>query len=303
MRLVTFSSQQDRKPRIGVLRADGGRVVDLAAAAEAGDRTLSFDARDMVSLIAAGSAALAQVREIAAGAKSDLALAEVRLLAPIPRPRKNVFCVGWNYVEHFEEGAKARPHVKDMPEHPAFFSKAPTTVNGPYDDIPLHAGVTEKLDWEVELGLIIGTGGTNIRETDALKHVFGYTVINDVSAREVQRQHGQQWFKGKTLDGTCPMGPWIATADEMADPADLHIVCRVNGVVKQDSNTRHMYFKIPRLIQELSAGLTLEPGDILSTGTPAGVGHARTPPEFMKAGDVLETEIAGLGMLRNKIGS
>jgi 2-keto-4-pentenoate hydratase/2-oxohepta-3-ene-1,7-dioic acid hydratase in catechol pathway len=136
-----------------------------------------------------------------------------------------------------------------------------------------------------------------------MRHVFGYTVINDVSAREVQRQHGQQWFKGKTLDGTCPMGPWIATADEVADPADLHIVCRLNGVIKQDSNTRHMYFKIPRLIQELSAGLTLEPGDILSTGTPAGVGHARTPPEFMKAGDVLETEIAGLGMLRNKIGS
>jgi 2-keto-4-pentenoate hydratase/2-oxohepta-3-ene-1,7-dioic acid hydratase in catechol pathway len=189
-----------------------------------------------------------------------------------------------------------------MPAHPAFFSKSPTTVIGPYDRIPLHAGVTEKLDWEVELGVIIGKGGTNIKEADAFKHVFGFTVINDVSAREIQRQHGQQWFKGKSLDGTCPMGPWIVTNDEVPSPHGLRLTSRVNGVIKQDSNTSYMYFKVPRIIAELSAGLTLEPGDIISTGTPAGVGHARTPPEFMKAGDVLETEVAGLGLLRNRIG-
>jgi 2-keto-4-pentenoate hydratase/2-oxohepta-3-ene-1,7-dioic acid hydratase in catechol pathway len=154
----------------------------------------------------------------------------------------------------------------------------------------------------VELGIVIGKGGINIQEADAWKHVFGYTVINDVSAREVQRQHGQQWFKGKSLDGTCPMGPWIATADEVREPHGLRLTSRVNGATKQDSNTSYMYFKIPRIIAELSAGLTLEPGDIISTGTPAGVGHARTPPEFMKAGDVLETEIVGLGLLRNRIG-
>jgi 2-keto-4-pentenoate hydratase/2-oxohepta-3-ene-1,7-dioic acid hydratase in catechol pathway len=135
----------------------------------------------------------------------------------------------------------------------------------------------------------------------ALKHVFGYTVVNDISAREVQKRHGAQLFKGKSLDGTCPMGPWIVTVDEVPDPHALRITSRVNGVTKQDSNTRYMYFKIPRLLAELSAGTTLEPGDILSTGTPAGVGHARTPPEFMKAGDVLETEIEGLGSLRNRI--
>ena len=213
-----------------------------------------------------------------------------------------LFRSGWNYLEHFEEGAKARPHVQDMPAHPAFFTKAPTTVNGPYDPIPLHADVTEKLDWEVELGLVIGRGGRNIAEADAMKHVYGYTVINDVSAREVQRQHGQQWFKGKSLDGTCPMGPWIVTADEVPDPQALRVSCRLNGVVKQDSNTRHMYFRIPRIIAELSAGLTLETGDIISTGTPAGVGHARTPPEFMRAGDILETEVEGIGTLRNRIG-
>jgi 2-keto-4-pentenoate hydratase/2-oxohepta-3-ene-1,7-dioic acid hydratase in catechol pathway len=284
-----------------VIAADGG-VIDLAAAAKKARVKLPFAANDMISLIATGRTGLAAVKKAVAGIKTgNQDLAKVVVHAPIPRPRKNVFCVGWNYLEHFEEGAKARPHVQEMPAHPAFFSKAPTTVNGPYSEVPAHAGVTEKLDWEVELGVVIGKGGTNIAEADAMRHIFGYTVVNDVSAREVQRRHGQQWFKGKTLDGHCPMGPWIATADEIADPQNLHITCRVNGVTKQDSNTSHMYFKIPRIIAELSAGLTLEPGDIILTGTPSGVGHARTPPEFMKPGDVLETEITGLGLLRNRI--
>jgi 2-keto-4-pentenoate hydratase/2-oxohepta-3-ene-1,7-dioic acid hydratase in catechol pathway len=133
-----------------------------------------------------------------------------------------------------------------------------------------------------------------------MRHVFGYTVVNDVSARDLQKQHGGQWHKGKSLDGFCPMGPWIATADEV-DPSDLRVTSRVNGVVKQDSSTRHLFFKIPRLIAELSLGLTLEPGDVISTGTPSGVGFGRTPPEFMKPGDVLETEIEGLGLLRNRV--
>jgi 2-keto-4-pentenoate hydratase/2-oxohepta-3-ene-1,7-dioic acid hydratase in catechol pathway len=227
----------------------------------------------------------------------------VKLLAPIPRPRKNVFCVGWNYVEHFEESRVSRLHTVEFPVHPTFFSKVPTTVVGPYDPVPAHADVTAQLDWEVELGVVIGKRGINIREADALKHVFGYTVVNDISAREIQRRHGGQLFKGKGLDGTCPMGPWIVTADEVPDPHTLRLTSRVNGETKQDSNTRHMYFKIPRLIAELSAGMTLEPGDILSTGTPAGVGHARTPPEFMKAGDMLETEVYGVGLLRNRIGN
>jgi 2-keto-4-pentenoate hydratase/2-oxohepta-3-ene-1,7-dioic acid hydratase in catechol pathway len=297
MRLVTFVPKKGAAPRVGLVR-DGSQVIDLT---QAGSRP-PFDPADMISLIAAGAKGLAWLRK-AVKAKKSLPLGKVRLLAPIPRPRKNVFCVGWNYVEHFEEGKAARAHGIENPAHPAFFSKAPSTVIGPYDPVPLHAGVTEKLDWEVELGVVIGKGGINIQEADAWKHVFGYTVINDVSAREVQRQHGQQWFKGKTLDGTCPMGPWIATADEVREPQALRLTSRVNGATKQDSNTSYMYFKIPRIIAELSAGLTLEPGDIISTGTPAGVGHARTPPEFMKSGDVLETEVAGLGLLRNRIGS
>ncbi len=296
MRLVTFTPRPHGPQHLGLVR-DDKEVIDLKSIG--GEPP--FDPAEMISLITAGDAALKWLRNVATRSPGALPLDKVTLLAPIPRPRKNVFCVGWNYVEHFEEGAKARPHVQEMPAHPAFFTKAPTTVNGPFADVPAHRGVTEKLDWEVELGVIIGTGGINIKEADAMAHIFGYTVINDVSAREVQRQHGQQWFKGKSLDGHCPMGPWIATADEIANPQDLDITCRVNGVTKQQSNTRHMYFKISRIIAELSAGLTLEPGDIICTGTPAGVGHARTPPEFMQTGDVLETEIRGLGLLRNKI--
>ena len=297
MRLVTFVPKKGAAPRVGVLHG-GNHVLDVTRAA----RGAPFDPHDMLSLIAAGAKGLAWVRKIAAQARDPLPLGKVKLLAPIPRPRKNVFCVGWNYVEHFEEGKHGRAAGVEYPAHPAFFSKPPSTVIGPYDTVPLHAGVTEKLDWEVELGVIIGKGGTHIQEASALNHVYGYTAINDVSAREVQRQHGQQWFKGKGLDGTCPMGPWIVTKDEIPNPHGLRLTSRVNREVKQDSNTQFMYFKVPRIIAELSAGLTLEPGDIISTGTPAGVGHARTPPEFMKAGDVLETEVEGIGLLRNPIG-
>jgi len=297
MRLVTFDRAGERA-RVGLLH-DADTLIDLAAVGA----QAPFDVTDMVALIAAGDAALAWLRGVAAQAPASarIALRDVHLCAPIPRPRKNVFCVGWNYLEHFEEGAQSRTHVTEMPDHPTFFTKAPTAVNGPFDDVPAHAHVTAKLDWEVELGVIVGRAGRDLAEADALRHVFGYTVINDVSAREVQRRHGQQWFKGKSLDGHCPMGPWIVTADEVADPSDLAVVCRVNGVVKQSSNTKHMYFKLPRILAELSAGMTLEPGDIVSTGTPSGVGHARTPPEFMQPGDVLETEVVGLGVLRNRI--
>lgn len=297
MRLITYRTPAGAH-RIGLVKPDD-TVVELAAL---GGRP-PFDTSDMLSLIGAGAASLEWLRGNAVKAGGGAPLASLTLLAPIPRPRKNVFCVGWNYLEHFKEGEKIRPHVTDMPTHPTFFSKTPTTVIGPYDPIPYDAKITEKLDWEAELGVIIGPGGVNVREADAMKHVFGYTVINDVSGRDIQRQHGQQWFKGKSLDGTCPMGPWIVTADEVADPDALDIGCKLNGVVKQASNTSYMYFKIPRIIAELSQGLTLEPGDIISTGTPQGVGHARTPPEFMKPGDVLETEVQGIGVLRNRIGA
>jgi 2-keto-4-pentenoate hydratase/2-oxohepta-3-ene-1,7-dioic acid hydratase in catechol pathway len=301
LRLLTFVSAPGAAARIGVLRADGD-VLDVAEEARLRGRSLPFDAGDMVSLIASGEAGLGALRELAGSPRGKgLPLGGLRLLAPIHRPRKNVFCVGWNYLEHFEEGEKFRQTKTDLPAHPVFFSKATNAVNGPYDPIPFDPRVSTQIDWEVELGVVFGKPGRNIAQAEAAAHIFGYTVVNDVSARDLQRGHGGQWHKGKSLDGFCPMGPWIATADEV-DPSDLRVITRVNGVVKQDSTTRLMYFKIPRLVEELSLGLTLEPGDVLSTGTPPGVGFARTPPEYMKAGDVLETEIVGLGLMRNVIG-
>ena len=300
MRLVTFASEVSPAPRVGVLTAEGG-ILDIGAAALRLGMTLPFDAADMVSLIAAGDAALDALRRLAAAPLAvPVPQAAVHLLAPIPRPRKNVFCVGWNYLEHFQEGEAVRKSGDELPKHPVFFSKAVTAVIGPFDPIPFDARASTKLDWEVELGVVIGQGGKNIAEADAINHVFGYTVINDVSARDLQRQHGGQWLKGKSLDGTCPMGPCIVTRDAL-DGGNLRVTSRVNGVAKQDSRTIHMYFSLPRLIAELSLGMTLEPGDVLSTGTPQGVGFARTPPEFLAPGDVVESEIEGIGVLRNPV--
>jgi 2-keto-4-pentenoate hydratase/2-oxohepta-3-ene-1,7-dioic acid hydratase in catechol pathway len=296
MRLVTFSPLPAGAPRPGLV-ADGQRVIDIPAALGASGETAS-----MLGLIRAGEPMMARLQTLAGKTSATaLALADVKLHAPIPRPAKNVFCVGWNYLEHFEEGGKKLQDNRELPLNPVFFTKATTTVNGPFDTIPFDRAISTQLDWEVELGVIVGRGGKNIAEADAMGHVWGYTVINDVSWRDVQRRHGNQWMKGKSLDGTCPMGPWIVTSDSL-DPADLRVTCRVNGVTKQDSRTRHMYFKLPRLIAELSAGMTLEPGDVISSGTPAGVGYARTPPEFLRPGDLLETEVEGIGVIRNPVG-
>lgn len=301
MRLVSFS-EKCQPAKIGIVQDDG--ILDIAAAARAVQIKLPFDTGDMVDLIAAGPAALDAITNVLRkSVAAHRQLADVVLHSPILRPRKNIFCVGWNYLEHFEEGAKTRTAVIELPDYPAFFTKPPSCANGPYSDISTHNGLTNKLDWEAELAIVIGANGKDVAEQDAMGLVFGYMVANDVTAREIQRRHGQQWFKGKSLDGYCPIGPWLTTRDEVENPEDLAITCSVNGVVKQRSNTQHMYFKIPRIIAELSAGLTLEAGDIILTGTPHGVGHARTPPEFMRVGDVLETEIAGLGRLRNMVQS
>ena len=296
MKLVTYSTLPSGRPRPGIL-LDGERIIDIQAALGEGSDTAT-----LLGIVAAGSSGLERLQALAAKSPSTtVAVADVKLHAPIPRPAKNVFCVGWNYLEHFEEGAKKLQDHRELPKDPVFFSKAVTAVTGPFDAVPFDANISTSLDWEVELGVIIGVGGKNIPEASAMQHIFGYTVVNDVSWRDLQRRHGGQWHKGKSLDGTCPMGPCVVTADSI-DPTNLRVTCRVNGVTKQESNTRHLFFKIPRLIAELSLGMTLEPGDIISTGTPEGVGFARTPPEFMKPGDLLETEIEGIGVMRNPIG-
>jgi 2-keto-4-pentenoate hydratase/2-oxohepta-3-ene-1,7-dioic acid hydratase in catechol pathway len=285
MKLVTYL--QGKVARIGAVVEDG--VIDLSAVAP-----------DMLSLIELGEPGLAQARDKIASAGASTPLAAVRLLAPIPNPRRNIMCLGLNYAEHAVESAVAGGTQAELPEFPIIFTKATTAANGPFDAIPFDASVSDKLDWEVELGVVIGQLGANISAERALDHVFGYMVINDVSARDLQRRH-KQFFKGKSLDGACPMGPWIVTADEVSDPNQLGIRCRVNGTLKQDSNTKHMIFDVQATIMHLSIGMSLLPGDIIATGTPSGVGFARTPPEFLKPGDVVECEVEQIGAIRNPV--
>ena len=301
LRLITFAPDPRSAPRVGVV-GPSGHIVDIGQAAKAQGAHLSFDPSQMVSLIAGGAHSLAELRHVVAKAAADgPAIDQVRLLAPIPIPTRNVYAVGWNYLDHFKEGAAMRVKEADLPEHPVFFTKAVHAVNGPFDPIPFDANVSDKIDWEGELAVIIGKKGRNIAEAEAMDYVFGYSVINDTTARDIQqKKHGGQWFKGKSLDGHGPFGPWIIPAAEL-DPAKLHLITRVNGVIKQDASTEQMYFKVPRIISELSLGMTLEPGDIIATGTPPGVGGARNPPEYLKPGDVLETEIVEIGVIRNII--
>ena len=299
MKLVTYQLLDTSSLKTGIL-ISRDEVLDIES--ECRVRGATNNTSTMIDIIEGGEPTLARLREIVASPKTTpILLNQARLKAPIPRPRKNVFCVGWNYLEHFSEGAAALQDARELLQWPVFFSKAPTAVTGPYDAIPYDASVSTQLDWEVELGVIIGRAGKNIATADAMSYVFGYTVINDITWRDIQRRHGGQWDKGKSLDGTCPMGPCIVTADAL-EPNNLDIECRVSNITKQKSNTRHLYFKIPRLIHDLSIGQTLEPGDVISTGTPEGVGFARHPPEWMQPGDLLETEIAGIGVMRNPIG-
>lgn len=225
---------------------------------------------------------------------------ETRFVAPIPEPRRNLICLGLNYADHAAEVQGVDPADVELPEHPMFFTKATTTVTGADADIVLDDRVTQCLDWEVELGVIIGRKGRFIAAADAMDHVFGYTVVNDLSAREIQKRHSQ-FFLGKSMDGSAPVGPWVVTADAVADPHALDLHTSVNGVAKQSSNTRQLIWGIPAIIEILSRVMTLLPGDIIATGTPGGVGFVREPREFLKPGDAVECSIAGIGTIRNRL--
>ncbi|HTX58958.1 MAG TPA: fumarylacetoacetate hydrolase family protein [Verrucomicrobiae bacterium] len=215
-------------------------------------------------------------------------------------PARNVFCVGRNYLEHAREGARASGRELKLPSVPTFFTKAPTAIAAPEATLHLQARVSHEYDFEAELAVVIGIECKDLPEEQALRAVFGYAALNDVTARDLQREH-VQWFKGKSLDQSCPFGPWIVTPDELGDPQNLAIAFRLNGVEKQRSSTAKMIFPIARLIAELSKGMTLLPGDVIATGTPEGVGFARTPPEFLADGDLMEVDIQGIGVLRNKV--
>jgi 2-keto-4-pentenoate hydratase/2-oxohepta-3-ene-1,7-dioic acid hydratase in catechol pathway len=231
-------------------------------------------------------------------------LEEVTLLAPLPDPRRNVFCVGKNYRAHVAEfgasGYDTPERSVELPSKPVVFSKATTTVTGPYADVESHHGVTTELDYEGELGVIIGVGGRGISREDALDHVWAYTIIDDVTARDLQRDH-KQWLIGKSLDTHCPMGPYAVTADEVPDVTALELQTHVDGELRQSATVKDMIFDVAELIATISAGITLLPGDVIATGTPAGVGIGFNPPKFLVSGNVVEVSITGLGSLRNRI--
>lgn len=259
--------------------------------------------QDFVDSQAAGDTALHELTALAPEtiASFRVDLQALSLLAPIPRPRKNIFCVGRNYREHIIEGNIARGRdLNDFPKAAEFFTKPPTAVVGHGASVSSYASITPMLDYEVELGIVIGKAGKNIRAEDAMEHVLGFTVINDITARDLQTRHGQ-WFKGKGLDGTCPIGPVIALKSSIANPAALQIELSVNGERRQNSNTSDLLFSIADIIHQLSQGLTLEPGDMIATGTPSGVGLGLNPPRFLKPGDIISARIEGIGELRNQI--
>ncbi len=288
MRLVTF--KDGNGTRIGALD-DTGQVLDLAAA----DASLP---RDMLALIAGDALAAAR----AAAATAPVA-AGATILAPIPRPAKNIFCVGKNYHEHAKEFASSgfdATAKEVVPEAPVVFSKPPTSVIGPHDPIPSYLDSSNSTDYEGEIAVVIGKGGRGISEADAYAHIFGYTIVNDVTARTLQHKH-RQWILGKGIDGYCPMGPAIVTADAAGVPPKLSISTWVNGELRQRASIDDLIFGIPTLIATISAAITLEPGDIIATGTPAGVGIGFTPPKFLKPGDRIRIEVPGIGVLENTV--
>lgn len=302
MRIITF--EVNRQTRWGALKNDYAVDLNLAHALYLGSRGRSpqYLANSTLEFLERGESAWNAARETLEFMGDRVVdgvmypLSRVRLLAPLPRPPK-IVAVGMNYMDHVRE------QNAQLPQHPILFAKYPSSVIGPYDVIHLHPGETQKVDYEGELGVVIGKTARKVNAASALDCVFGYTVANDVSARDLQFSPyvSGQWVRGKSLDTYCPFGPSIVSKDEIADPQDLSIRTWLNGKVVQDSNTKEMIFSVARLIEFISQGITLEPGDVLATGTPHGVGHHRTPPIYLRAGDVVQVEIGGIGKLRNEV--
>ena len=292
MRFATLDIEGRLQPV--VISADGRSFCPVGS-------LLSGFAGSMIELIARTTESLAALGHVTRW----MPLAGRTLAAPIPHPRRNIFCVGKNYHEHAREFAQSgfdtsATQGELAPSVPVIFTKAPETVIADGAPVSAFAHLTQQLDYEAELAIVIGRPGRGIGKADALRHVWGYTIVNDVTARDLQQKH-RQWFLGKSMDTFCPMGPWIVSADEVGDAADLDVKCWVNGELRQDANTRDLIFDIPTIIESISAGMTLLPGDVIATGTPAGVGIGFKPPKFLKAGDTMKVSIGKLGTLTNAI--
>lgn len=300
MKLVTYRADVLAAARLGALVDD--LVIDLQKLGTHAGHALPADMLDFIDL---GPNAVTTTTALLNDFKGRwplgvaLPLANVKLLAPIPRPRKNIFGIGLNYVEHVAESSRTLDTSKELPKQPVIFSKPPTTVVGPGDAIEHNAVITRQLDWEVELAAIIGTRAKRVSKEEALRYVFGYSLLIDMSARDNRR--AGQWIYSKGQDTYAPFGPVIVTADEIPDPQVLDLSLQVNGVTKQSSNTRHMLFAVDTLIADISAGITLEPGDIIATGTPEGVGAGRSPQEWVWPGDVIEAQVEKIGALRHPV--
>lgn len=288
MKLVTY--HKDKGYGLGAVVGD--YILDISEATGACCMLKLLDMGEEGMKKARKAVAEAEKKIKAGETKGLLKLSETRLAAPIPKTRKNIVCLGLNYAEHVKEGGSER----DLPPHPVFFTKPATTINGPYDPVVYNKAV-QKLDYEVELAFVIGKTGKYISKEDAYKHIAGYMVFQDVSARTLQMQH-LQWYRGKSQDTFAPMGPYLVTPDEVPDPSNLHIWCKVNGEMRQDANTSDLIFDIPTIISTLSDGITLEVGDVFATGTPSGVGASKG---LLKVGDVFESGIDGIGQLKNKV--
>lgn len=299
MKLLTYSINHT-PARLGFL--DGEMIIDIEKLGRTMQAPMPDNMLDFIDLGQEGLNALTLLYNNATKEQLldiSLPLGNAKLLAPIPRPRKNIFGIGLNYTEHVAESARTLDTSKELPQQPVIFSKPPSAVTGHDSDIIHNQKITQQLDYEVELAVIIGKGGKNISKENALDHVYGYTVINDISARDCRR--AGQWIVSKGQDTFAPMGPVLVTKDEIADPQNLNLSLTVNGVEKQNSNTKFMLFNIADLIHDLSSVFTLDVGDIIATGTPAGVGAGRDPQEFMWPGDVVEATVEGIGTLRNTI--
>lgn len=286
MRFATFTDGRQRY--VGRVSPDGTTITTLDLADE-------FAQKGVLGLIELAT----HGHNLDQYAGATVPVSSVRLEAPIPRPRRNIFCVGRNYHAHAKElsGSVFKANTADPAAWPIVFTKVPECVTGPGDDVMLPTAVSHQIDYEAELAVIIGTEGKNISRESALRHVYGYTIVNDVTARDVQMRH-QQWDLGKSFDTFCPMGPWVVTADEL-DGTDTRVRCWVNDELRQDGHTRDFIFDIPALIETCSRGITLYPGDIIATGTPAGVGMGLTPPRYLQPDDVVRIEIDGIGVIQN----
>ncbi len=299
MRILMYNRAGVR--RLGIMHED--HVVDVEDLMRRAE--LDPFRGSALDVIRAGADTLEPVAELLAqpDSRSRIASAsrpfrEMEIKAPLDPPVGNVMAIGRNYPEHAAESARALG--RDV-ERPTVFTKAQTSIIGPHDDVVVDPNATSQPDWEAELGVVIGRHALNVPIESGLDYVFGYTVINDVSARDVQSGWGGQFFKGKSLDTFCPMGPWIVTKDEIPDPQGLGVRLRLNGEIKQEATTRDMIFPVAEIVSQLSLGMTLLPGMVIATGTPSGVGFAREPKEFLEHGDLMETEIVGVGLLSNRI--